>query len=94
MSSPAFKNHMVYAPERLYSRKEGGEDSRIFDEMWTAECRPSEYLTLCAKTLPVGACISGVIVSSDKTQLSQFSGDKTAWPVYLTIGNISKDLEE
>lgn len=37
MSNLAFKNHMVYAPERLYSRKEGGEDSRIFDEMWTAE---------------------------------------------------------
>ncbi|KAF8513692.1 hypothetical protein JB92DRAFT_3083158 [Gautieria morchelliformis] len=25
-----------------------------------------------------------------QTQLSQFSGDKSAWPVYLTIGNISK----
>ncbi|KAG2113451.1 uncharacterized protein F5147DRAFT_744159 [Suillus discolor] len=26
------------------------------------------------------------------TQLSQFHGDKAAWPVYLTIGNISKDV--
>lgn len=31
-----------------------------------------------------------IMVSSDKTKLSQLSGDKTAWPVYLTIGNISK----
>ncbi|KAJ7860568.1 hypothetical protein B0H14DRAFT_2192842, partial [Mycena olivaceomarginata] len=29
---------------------------------------------------------------SDKTQLTRHQGDKTAWPVYLTIGNISKDI--
>lgn len=29
-------------------------------------------------------------MSSDKTQLSQFRGDKSTWPVYLTIGNIDK----
>ena len=34
-----------------------------------------------------------VILSSDKTSLSVFSGDKKAWPVYLTIGNISKDVQ-
>ena len=33
-----------------------------------------------------------VILSSDKTALSVFSGDKKAWPIYLTIGNISKDV--
>ena len=31
-----------------------------------------------------------VIITSDKTHLSNFSGDKTAWPMYLTIGNIDK----
>ncbi len=33
-----------------------------------------------------------MILASDKTQLSTFSGDKQAWPVYLTIGNIDKDV--
>ena len=33
-----------------------------------------------------------VILPSDKMSLSVFSGDKKAWPVYLTIGNISKDV--
>lgn len=33
-----------------------------------------------------------VILSSDKTHLSNFRGDKAAWPVYLTIGNISKNV--
>lgn len=39
-----------------------------------------------------GATIVPVILASDKTQLSNFSGDKSAWPVYLTIGNIEKSL--
>jgi hypothetical protein len=32
-----------------------------------------------------------VIVASDKTQLTHFR-DKQAYPVYLTIGNIPKDI--
>ena len=42
------------------------------------------------KLLPGGATIAPVIIASDKTHLSNFSGDKSAWPVYLTIGNIDK----
>jgi hypothetical protein len=30
------------------------------------------------------------MILSDKTQLMSFSGNKSAWPVYLTIGNIDK----
>ena len=36
--------------------------------------------------------IAPVILASDRTQLSQFQGDKSAWPLYLTIGNISKEI--
>lgn len=31
-----------------------------------------------------------MILASDKTKLSQFRGDQTAWPVYLSVGNIPK----
>ena len=41
--------------------------------------------------LPDGVTITPVIVSSDKTQLTCFAGDKQAWPVYLSIGNIDKE---
>ena len=34
LGNPALKNHMKYAPERLYEDVEG--KSRVFDEMWTA----------------------------------------------------------
>jgi hypothetical protein len=33
-----------------------------------------------------------LIIASDKTQLSTFNHNKSAWPVYLTIGNLPKAL--
>ncbi|KAF8259831.1 hypothetical protein EI94DRAFT_1614028 [Lactarius quietus] len=38
-----------------------------------------------------GATVVPVIISSDKTQLTLFGG-KSVYPVYLTIGNIPKDI--
>ncbi|KAJ7705072.1 hypothetical protein B0H16DRAFT_1346536 [Mycena metata] len=37
LSNPVFREHMAYAPERVYGTKEGHGKSRIVDEMWTAE---------------------------------------------------------
>ena len=34
----------------------------------------------------------GDMTTSDKTQLSCFKGNKTAWPIYLSIGNLSKQV--
>ena len=31
-----------------------------------------------------------MIIGSDKTNLTRFGGDKVAWPVYITVGNIEK----
>lgn len=42
--------------------------------------------------LPEGATIAPVNLASDKTHLTNFGGDKSAWPVYLNIGNISKEI--
>lgn len=33
-----------------------------------------------------------MVISLDETRLSNFGGDKSAWPVYLTIANIKKSL--
>lgn len=35
LSNPAFKDYISYAPEHVYSDKEGTE--RIYDEMWTGD---------------------------------------------------------
>ncbi|KAH9830879.1 uncharacterized protein C8Q71DRAFT_716091 [Rhodofomes roseus] len=45
----------------------------------------------CQNKLPSGVTIAPIILASDKTQLSVFSGDKQAWPVYITIGNIDNE---
>ena len=39
-------------------------------------------------TLPTGATLVPIIGMSDQTHLTNFSGDKKAWPVYITIGNL------
>lgn len=49
-------------------------------------------LLIIQERLPKGATIAPLILASDKTTLTRFRGDKSAWPVYITIGNIKKDI--
>jgi hypothetical protein len=37
--------------------------------------------------------VAPLIIATDKTQLTQFSGSKQAYPVYLTLGNIPRALQ-
>ena len=94
-----FSPDMVFKPAKLYSDE--GMKTRIFNEMWTSKwwhvCQVSQshspYYLLTDRLqskLPRGATLAPVIIATDKTQLTQFSGSKSAYPVYLTIGNIPK----
>ncbi|KDQ15498.1 hypothetical protein BOTBODRAFT_108756 [Botryobasidium botryosum FD-172 SS1] len=85
IGNPMFKNFMGYAPLKEY--KDKLKNDQLFNEMWT-----TNWWWDLQKKLPKGATISGVILSSDKTILTGFSGDKEAYPVYLTIGNIAKGV--
>ncbi|KAI0279323.1 hypothetical protein BGY98DRAFT_1089274 [Russula aff. rugulosa BPL654] len=85
IGNPAFREYMAYAPEKTYADKHGRV--RRYDEMWTGD-----WWWKVQTKLPQGATVSPIILASDKTNLSQFGGDKQAWPVYLTIGNLSKDI--
>ncbi|KAG1773538.1 hypothetical protein EDD22DRAFT_976124 [Suillus occidentalis] len=67
-----------------YMDEAGSE--QIIDDMWTADWWWDKQ-----KELPEGATIAPIILASNKTMLSQFRGDKSAWPVYLSIGNIAKE---
>ncbi|KAF8248611.1 hypothetical protein K440DRAFT_546898 [Wilcoxina mikolae CBS 423.85] len=42
------------------------------------------------ESLPDGLTVIPVILSRDKIILSTLSGDKSVWPVYLSIGNLFK----
>jgi Plavaka transposase len=43
-------------------------------------------------SLPVGASLVPVLLGSDKTHLTNFAGKQSAWPVYLSIGNIKSTV--
>jgi hypothetical protein len=43
--------------------------------------------------LPNGGTLIPLIFASDKIQLTNFSGDRAAWLVYMTIGNLDKNSQ-
>lgn len=42
--------------------------------------------------LPNGATIGAIMIGTDKTKLSNMTGDKEGYPVYMTIANIHKGI--
>ncbi|KAF8871026.1 hypothetical protein BD779DRAFT_1613985 [Infundibulicybe gibba] len=86
IGNPAFSDSVSFVPERVYTSNDG--DDRIYDEMWTGDWWWNTQVRQITRRRGHRA----LILASDKTQLSQFQGDKKAWPVYLTIGNISKEV--
>ncbi|KAF8577142.1 hypothetical protein K439DRAFT_1649158 [Ramaria rubella] len=85
LGNSAFCEALHYAPEKVFKDETCAEC--IYNEMWTTDW----WHKIQAK-LPPGVTIALIILASDKTCLSQFSGDKSAWPVYVTIGNIAKAM--
>ncbi|KAJ4470609.1 hypothetical protein C8J55DRAFT_435997 [Lentinula edodes] len=86
MGNPAFNEKQEYAPRREFREmKNGIPCNRQYSEMWTAN-----WWWNVQDKLPEDATVAPIILASDETQLSTFSGDKKAWPVYLSIGNIEK----
>ncbi|KAJ3512046.1 hypothetical protein NMY22_g15452 [Coprinellus aureogranulatus] len=83
--NPDLASHLVYKPSKVYS--DDSKENRIYSEMWTAK-----WWHVVQSQLPAHATVVPVIIATDKTQLTQFSGGKAAYPVYLTIGNVPKSL--
>ncbi|GBE86978.1 hypothetical protein SCP_1002230 [Sparassis crispa] len=83
IGNPVFKDVLHYAPERLYADEAG--QNWLYGNMWTGN-----WWWDLQKQLPAGATIAPVILASDKTSPSRFSRDKSAWPIYLSLGNIEK----
>jgi Plavaka transposase len=78
-----FAPHLVYAPVRLFSGT--GNDNRIYNEMHTAE-----WWWRTQSKVPEGATVVPILLATDKTMLTQHHGDESAWPIYLTIGNLDR----
>ncbi|KAG1797194.1 hypothetical protein EV424DRAFT_1304426, partial [Suillus variegatus] len=84
---PEFAPYLVFVPERHSADQD--KTMRLYHDMHTGKWwwRTQKEIE---KEKP-GATIIPIILSSDKTQVTVF-GNKTAYPVYMTIGNIPKDI--
>ncbi|KAJ3831693.1 hypothetical protein F5878DRAFT_516019, partial [Lentinula raphanica] len=85
---PSLTNEFVYKPAKLFRSSTLTEEERIFSEMWTSSFWHSVQVNFLK--IPEGGTVAPVIIATDKTQLTQFSGNKSAYPVYMTLGNIPK----
>ncbi|KAA1474227.1 hypothetical protein DENSPDRAFT_866389 [Dentipellis sp. KUC8613] len=82
--NPEFTKHLLLAPERQY--QDADKTIHAYNEMNTGT-----WWWSVQSQLKDGATIIPIIISSDKTQLTMFR-NKSAYPLYLTIGNIPKDI--
>ncbi|KAI0088972.1 hypothetical protein BDY19DRAFT_1006916 [Irpex rosettiformis] len=83
----SFAPYLVFAPERHYSDER--QENRLYHDMHTGKWWWTTQEKLDRRS--PGATVIPVIIASDKTQITLFGG-KSMYPVYITIGNIPKQL--
>src|SRR5258707_11496811 len=99
--NPEFDGNMAYAPSCLYQQ----DDTRVYSEMTMGEewhyqqvcpspnlLKSHNMIRFIKAHLANRSTILGIILASDCTHLTNFTGDKKMHTVYLSIGNISKDI--
>ena len=98
MSRADLQSSMVFGPCRVWSNEE--RRSRVYNEICTGDwwwrtqvshfisCASSYRNPITQARLNIGSTVIPVLLGSDKTHLSLFAGNKSAWPLYMSIGNI------
>ncbi|KAJ3920759.1 hypothetical protein F5877DRAFT_37399 [Lentinula edodes] len=85
--NPDHCQYMCFAPERHYS--DADKTIRLYHDFSTGKWWWDTQRAV--EVDKPGATIIPVIISSDKTQITLFQ-NKSAYPVYLTIGNLPKEI--
>ncbi|KAI0827979.1 hypothetical protein BC628DRAFT_1303926, partial [Trametes gibbosa] len=88
LGDPEFTPLLLLVPERHYADSE--HTTRVYFDMNTGKWWWATQVSL--ENERPGATVIPVIISSDKTQLTLI-GNKTAYPVYMTLGNLPKDIQ-
>ncbi|KAF8840735.1 hypothetical protein BDN67DRAFT_902984 [Paxillus ammoniavirescens] len=86
-SDPDFAKYLVFVPERHYSDPD--KTKRLYHDLHTGKWWWNTQKSLEERA--PGATIIPVLLSSDKTQVTMFR-NKSAYPIYMTIGNIPKEI--
>jgi len=101
LSHPFFKHHISFIPCKVWStatqvvrvynewltRDHAGNSRSIYDVKYIVHT-----LTSSQSQLPKGATLLGVILSSDKTNISVMSSNCMAHPLLLSLINIDTDI--
>ena len=78
---------------RIWRSPTTGKEQRIYDELYTSDSWIKAQDELQKHRRPDGCTlervIAGLMFSSDSTHLTQF-GHASAWPIYMSFGNLSK----
>jgi hypothetical protein len=83
MGHRPFVSHLAYAPVRQFSGT--SSDNRIYNKMYTAD-----WWWETQGKVPKGATIILILLATDRMMLTQHHSDESAWPIYLTIGNLDQ----
>ncbi|KAH7098005.1 hypothetical protein BKA62DRAFT_814099 [Auriculariales sp. MPI-PUGE-AT-0066] len=83
LGDPTFAGQLLFRPTRRWTSK--SRKSRKYSEWNTGDWA-------WEMQLPTGASVIPIILSTDKTQLTSFTGKQTCYPVYMSIGTIPKHL--
>ncbi|KAF8054072.1 hypothetical protein FPV67DRAFT_1442201, partial [Lyophyllum atratum] len=86
LENPLIGARNAYTSQRVFRNQDC--TNREYGEMNTGDWWPETQ----QEKLPLGATLVPVILSSDKTSLTSFSGDKQAYPVYLGIGTTAHEI--
>ncbi|KAI6027294.1 hypothetical protein PISMIDRAFT_8185 [Pisolithus microcarpus 441] len=94
LSHPLFESHVKFVPRKVWST--AAQLSHVYDEWLTGEhawnLQASSSPFDLDKELPEGGTLLGIVLSSDKTNISVMSGNHMAHPLLLSLANIATDI--
>ncbi|KAH7097851.1 hypothetical protein BKA62DRAFT_674734 [Auriculariales sp. MPI-PUGE-AT-0066] len=85
ISDPTFDGQLLFRPTHRYTSS--AKRSRKYSEWNTGD-----WAWEVQAKLPRGATTIPIILATDKTELTSFTGKQSCYPVYMTIANIPKHL--
>ncbi|KAJ7041489.1 hypothetical protein C8F04DRAFT_1208338 [Mycena alexandri] len=85
LSNPLIQDHINFTPFRLWDSAD--KLMRVYTE-WLS----GDVAWKMQEQLPPGATLLGTVLSSDKTQLTAMTGNRSAYPVLISLADIDMDF--
>ncbi|KAJ7046412.1 hypothetical protein C8F04DRAFT_1206239 [Mycena alexandri] len=85
LSNPLVQDHIHFTPFRLWASAD--KLMRVYTE-WLS----GDIAWKMQEQLPRGATLLGTVLSSDKTQLTAMTGNRSAYPVLISLADIDMDF--